>query len=142
MDLESLKVGGPGFLVVFPGSTPFQGLIAGAIGMESGLTWPLHIIRWELCPCKVCTVIQLFLLENYFVAPPPSLDPLCVVIKILEAVPMHLLIEIVQENGVPQGVLLLYKMPLGSVPLHMSSHRSGEGFSFLGGDILSYGDVV
>ena len=88
------------------------------------------------------TVFQLFFLKNYFVAPPPRLDPLCVVIKVLEALPMHLLIEIVQEYGVPQGVLLFYEVPPDSVLLHMSGDRSGEGLSFLCGDITNDGDMV
>ena len=75
-------------------------------------------------------------------APPPRLDPLCIVIKVLEAVPVHLLKEIIQEDGVPQRVLLFYKMPPGSILLHVSSDGSGEGFSFLCGDILHYGDVI
>ena len=71
-------------------------------------------------------------------APPQRLDPLCIVIKVLKAVPVHLLKEIVQEDGVLQRVLLFYEMPSGSIPLHVSSDRSREGFS----DILRYGDVV
>ena len=55
---------------------------------------------------------------------------------------MHLLIEIVEENGVLQGVLLLYEVPPGSILLHVSGHGSSEGFSFLGGDIESDGNVV
>ena len=142
MDLESLQKGGPSFFIVLPSSTPFGGLVASPMGMEGSLTRPLHVIRRGLCPCEVCAVIQLFLLENYFVAPPPRLDPLCVVIEVFEAVPMHLLIEIVQEDGIPQGVLLLYEMPPGSIPLHVSGHGSGEGCSFLGSDIKSDGNVV
>ena len=107
MDLESLQKGGPSFFIVLPGSTPFGGLIASLMAMEGSLTRPLHVIRRRRCPREVCAVIQLFSLENYFVAPPPRLDPLCIVIEVLEAVPMHLLIEIVQEDGVLQGVLLL-----------------------------------
>ena len=75
-------------------------------------------------------------------APPLRLDPLCVVVKVLEAVPVHLFIEIIQEDGVPQRVLLFYEMPPGSIPLHVSSDGSGEGFSFLSGDVLCHGDVV
>ena len=75
-------------------------------------------------------------------APPPWLDPLCIVIKVLKAVPVHLLKEIIQEDRVPQRVLLFYEMPPGSIPLHVSSDGSGEGFSFLCGDVLCYGDVI
>ena len=106
VDLQSFQEGGPGFLVVLPGSTPFGSLIASPMGLEGGLTWPLHITGRGLCPQEVCTVIQLFFLEDHFVAPPPRLDPLCIVIKVLEAVPVHLLKEIIQEDGVPQRVLL------------------------------------
>ena len=128
--------------LVLPSSTPFGGLVAGPMGAEGSLTRLLHTIRRGLCPREVCAVIQLFFLKNYFVAPPPRLDPLCVVIKILEVVPMHLLIEIVQEYGVPQGVLLFYEVPLGSVPLHMSGDGSGQGLSFLCSDIKSDRDMV
>ena len=75
-------------------------------------------------------------------APPARLDPLCIVIKVLEVVPMHLLKEIIQEDGVPQRVLPFYKMPPGSIPLHVSSDGSSEGFSFLCSDVLHYGDVI
>ena len=33
-------------------------------------------------------------------------------------------------------------MPPGSILLHVSSDGSGEGFSFLCGDVLHYGDVI
>ena len=112
------------------------------MGLEGGLTWPLHITGRGLCPHEVCTVIQLFFLEDHFVAPPPRLDPLCIVIKVLEAVPMQLLKEIIQEDRVLQRVLLFYKMAPGSILLHVSSDRSSEGFSFLCGDVLRYGDVI
>ena len=55
---------------------------------------------------------------------------------------MHLLKEIIQEDGVLQRVLLFYEMPPSSIPLHVSSDGSGEGFSFLCGDVLRYGDVI
>ena len=142
VDPESLQKGGLGFFIVLPSATPFGGLVASPMGAEGSLTRPLHIVRRGLCPHEVCAVIQLFFLKNYFVAPPPRLDPLCVVIKVLEAVPMHLLIEIVQEYGVPQGVLLFYEVPLGSVLLHMSGDGRSEGLSFLCGDITSDGDMA
>ena len=142
VDLQSFEEGGPGFLVVLPGSTPFGSLIASLMGLEGGLTQPLHITGRGLCPREVHTVIQLFSFKDHFVAPPPRLDPLCIVIKVLKVVPMHLLKEIIQEDGVPQRVLLFYEMPSGSIPLHVSSDGSGEGFSFLCGDILRYGDVI
>ena len=142
MDLQSFQEGGPGFLVVLPSSTPFGSLIASPMGSEGGLTQLLHIAGRRLCPCEVHAVIKLFFLEDHFVAPPLRLDPLCIVIKVLEAVPMHLLKEIIQEDGVLQRVLLFYEMPPGSIPLHVSSDGSGEGFSFLCGDVLRYGDVI
>ena len=142
MDLQSFQEGGPGFFIVLPSSTPFSCLIASPMGPESGLTWPLHIVGRGLCPHEVCTVIQLFFLEDHFVAPPLRLDPLCVVVKVLKAVPVHLLKEIIQEDGVPQRVLLFHKMPPGSIPLHVSGDGSSEGFSFLCGDVLSYRDVI
>ena len=113
MDFESLKKGGPGFFIVLPSSTPFGGLIASPMGMEGSLAQPLHVIERGLCPLEVCAVIQLFLLENYFMAPPLRLDPFCIVIEVLEAIPMHLLIEIVQENGPPplQNATGLYFAP-------------------------------
>ena len=55
---------------------------------------------------------------------------------------MHLLKEIIQEDRVPQRVLLFYEMPPGSILLHVSSDESGEGFSFLCSDVLRYGDVI
>ena len=55
---------------------------------------------------------------------------------------MHLLKEIIQEDGVLQRVLLFYEIPPGSILLHVSSDWSGEGFSFLCSDILHYGDVI
>ena len=130
VDLQSFQEGGPGFLVVLPGSTLFGSLIDSLMGSEGGLTQPLHITGRGLCPHEVHTVIQLFFLEDHFVAPPPRLDPLCIVIKVLEAVPVHLLKEIIQEDGVLQRVLLFYEMPPGSILLHVSSDRSSEGFSF------------
>ena len=142
VDLQSFQEGGPGFLVVLPSSTPFGSLIASPVGSEGGLTWPLHITGRGLCPHEVRTVIQLFSLEDHFVAPSPRLDPLCIVIKVLEAVPVHLLKEIIQEDGIMQRVLLFYEMPPGSILLHVSSDGSGEGFSFLCGDVLCYGDVI
>ena len=142
VDLQSFQEGGPGFHVVLPSSTPFGRLIASPMGLEGGLTQPLHITGRGLCPLEVCTVIQLFSFEDHFVAPPLGLDPLCIVIKVLEAVPVHLLKEIIQEDGVPQRVLLFYKMPPGSIPLHVSSDGSGEGLSFLCSDVLHYGDVI
>ena len=142
VDPGSLQKGGPGCFIVLPSSTPFGGLVAGPIRVEGSLTQPLHVVRRGLCPREVCPVIQLFFLKNYFVAPPPRLDPFCVVIKVLEAVPMHLLIEIVQEYGVPQGVLLFYEVPPDSVLLHMSGDRNGEGLSFLCSDITNDGDMV
>ena len=142
VDLQSFQEGGQGFLVVLPGSTPFGSLIASPMGFEGGLTWPLHIAGRGLCPHEVCTVIQLFFLKDHFVAPPLRLDPLCIVIKVLKVVTVHLFKEIIQEDGVPQRVLLFYKIPLGSIPLHVSSDGSGQGFSFLCGDVLHYGDVI
>ena len=142
VDPESLQKGSLGFFIVLPSSIPFGGLVAGRMGAEHSLTQPLHVIRRGLCPREVCTVIQLFFLKNYFVAPSLRLDPLCVVIKILKVVPMHLLIEIIQEYRVPQGVLLFYEVPPGSVPLHLSGDGSGEGLSFLCSDITSDGDMV
>ena len=142
VDLQSFQEGGPGFLVVLPGSTPFGSLTASPMGLEGGLTQPLHIAGRGLCPREVCTVIQLFFLEDQFVVPPLRLDPLCIVIKVLEVVPVHLLKEIIQEDGVPQRVLLFYEMPPGSILLHVSSDGSGEGFSFLCGNVLRYGDVI
>ena len=100
MDLQSLQEGGPGFLVVLPGSTPFGSFIASPMGSEGGLTRPLHIAGRGLCPREVHTVIQLFFFEDHFMAPPLRLDPLCIVIKVLKVVPMHLLKEIIQEDGV------------------------------------------
>ena len=142
MDLQSFQEGGPGFLVVLPSSTPFGSLITSPMGSEGGLTQLLHIAGRGLCPHEVCTVIQLFSFEDHFVAPPPRLDPLCIVIKVLKVVPVHLLKEIIQEDGVPQRVLLFYKIPPGSIPLHVSGDGSGEGFSFICSDVLRYGDVI
>ena len=142
MELESLQKGGQSFFIVLSSSTPFSGLIASPMGAEGSLTQPLHVVRRGLCPHQVCAVIQLFSLENYFVAPPPRLDPLCVVIKVLKAVLMHLLIEIVQEDRVLQGVLLFYEVPPGSILLHVSDDGRVEGLSFLCGDIISDGDMV
>ena len=116
VDLQSFKEGGPGFLVVLPGSTPFGSLTASPMGSEGGLTWPLHIAGRGLCPREVHTVIQLFSFEDHFVAPPPRLDPPCIVIKVLELVPVHLLKEIIQEDGVPGPPLLRNATRLYSAP--------------------------
>ena len=65
------------------------------MGVEGRFTWPLHVVRRGLCPCEVHAVIQLLPLEDDFVVPSPRLDPLCIVVKVPEVVPMHLFIKIV-----------------------------------------------
>ena len=109
--------------------------------MEGHLTWPLHVIWRGLHPHEVCAVIQLLPLKNGFVALPLRFDPLCIVIKVLEVVPMHLLIKIVQDR-VPQGVLFLYEVPSACIQLHVSGHRSGEGFNFPSSDVKGDRNVV
>ena len=95
MDLEGLQKGGLSSFVGLPRPTLFSSLVGSPMGAEGRFTQPLHIIRRGLCPHEVHAVIQLLPLEDDFVAPPPRLDPLCIVVKVLEAVPMHLFIKIV-----------------------------------------------
>ena len=95
MDLEGLQKVGPSSFVGLPRPTLFSSLIGSPMGVEGQFTWLLHIIRRGLCLHEVHAVIQLLPLEDDFVAPPPRLDPLCIVVKVLEAVPMHLFIKIV-----------------------------------------------
>ena len=98
VDLKSLQKGGLGSFVGLPRPTLLSGFVGIPMGMEGSFTWLLHIIRRGLCPCEVWAVIQLLSLKDDFVTPPPGLDPLCIVVKVLEVVPMHLLIEVVQEG--------------------------------------------
>ena len=95
VDLEGLQKGGLSSFVGLPRPTLFSSLIGSPMGAEGQFTWPLHVVRRGLCPHEVCAVIQLLPLEDDFVALPPRLDPLCIVVKVLEAVPMHLFIKIV-----------------------------------------------
>ena len=95
MDLEGLQKGGPSPFVGLPGPTLFSSLVGSPMGAEGQFTQLLHVVRRGLCPCEVRAVIQLLPLEDDFVAPPPRLDPLCIVVKVLEVVPMHLFIKIV-----------------------------------------------
>ena len=98
MDLEGLQKGGPSSFEGLPRPTPFGSLVSSPMGVEGRITRLLHIVRRGLYPHEVCAVIQLLPLEDDFVAPPQRLDPLCIVVKVLEVVPMHLLIKIVQEG--------------------------------------------
>ena len=68
------------------------------MGTEGRFTQPLQVVRRGLYPRKVLAVIQLLPLEDDFVASPLGLDPICIVVKVLEAVPMHLLVKIIQED--------------------------------------------
>ena len=95
MDLESLQKGRPSSLEGFPSPTLLGSLISSLMGMEGQFTWPLHVVRRGLYPHEVLAVIQLLPLEDDFVAPPPGLDPLCIVVEILEAVPVYLLVKII-----------------------------------------------
>ena len=95
MDLEGLQKGGPSSFVGLPRPTLFSSLVGSPMGVEGQFTWPLHVIRRGLCPHEVHAVIQLLPLEDVIVSPPPRLDPLCIVVKVLEAVPMHLFIKII-----------------------------------------------
>ena len=98
VDLEGLQKGGLSSFEGLPRPTLFSSLVGSPMGAEGQFTWPLHVVRRGLCPHEVCAVIQLLPLEDDFVAPPLRLDPLCIVVKVLEAVPMHLLVKIVQEG--------------------------------------------
>ena len=95
VDLEGLQKGGLSSFVGLPRPTLFSSLVGSLMGVEGRFTWLLDVVRRGLCPREVRTVIQLLPLEDDFVAPPPRLDPLCIVVKVLEAVPMHLFIKIV-----------------------------------------------
>ena len=95
VDLEGLKKGGLSSFVGLPGPTLLSSLIGSPMGAEGRFTQLLHVVRRGLCPHEVHAVIQLLPLKDDFVAPPPRLDPLCIVVKVLEAVPMHLFIKIV-----------------------------------------------
>ena len=95
MDLEGLQKGGPSSFVGLPRPTLFSSLVGSPMGAEGRFPQLLHVVKTGLCPSEVCAVIQLLPLEDDFVASPPRLDPLCIVVKVLEAVPMHLFIKIV-----------------------------------------------
>ena len=95
MDLESLQKGGPSSFEGFPSLTLLGSLISSPMGMEGRFTRPLHIVRRGLYSHEVLAVIQLLPLKDDFVAPPPGLDPLCIVIEVLEAVPVYPLIKII-----------------------------------------------
>ena len=95
MDLEGLQKGGLSSFVGLPRPTLFSSLVGSPMGVEGRFTQPLHVVRRGLCPHEVCAVIQLLPLKDDFVAPPPRLDPLCIVVKVLEVVPMHLFVKIV-----------------------------------------------
>ena len=95
VDLEGIQKGGLRSFVGLPRPTLFSSLVGSPVGAEGRFTRPLHIVRRGLCPREVHAVIQLLPLEDDFVAPPPRLDPLCIVVKVLEAVPMHPFIKIV-----------------------------------------------
>ena len=119
MDLKSLQKGSPGSFVSLPGPALFSGLIGSPIGVVGRFTWLLHVVRRGLCPHDVRAVIQLLPLKDDLVAPPPRLYPLCIVVKVLEAVPMHLLVEVVQEGRVPQRIFILEEVPPASVRCSM-----------------------
>ena len=95
MDLESLQKGGLSSFEGFPGPTPLGSLVSSSMGTEGQFTQPLHVVRRGLYPHEILAVIQLLLLEDDFVASPLGLDPLCIVVKVLEAVPVYLLVKII-----------------------------------------------
>ena len=101
MESKSLQEGGPGPFESFSCPTPLGSLISSPVGMEGQLTLPLHILRRGLYPCEMLAVVQLLSFEDYLMAPSTGLDPLSVVVKVVQAVSMHLLIEVVYEDQIP-----------------------------------------
>ena len=63
--------------------------------MEGQFTRPLHVLRRGLYPCEMLAVIQLHSFEDDLMAPSMGLDPLSVLIKVVEVVSMHLLIKVI-----------------------------------------------
>ena len=63
--------------------------------MEGQLTWPLHIFRRGLYPFEMFAVVQLLSLEDHLVTPSMGLDPLGVVVKVVEVVSVNLLEKVI-----------------------------------------------
>ena len=95
MDSKSLQEGGLSPFKGFPGPTSLGSLVGSPVGTEGQFTQPLHIIRRGLYPREMLAVIQLLSFEDDFMAPSVGLDPLCVVVEVLEAVPVHLLVKVI-----------------------------------------------
>ena len=95
MESKSLQEGGPNLFESFPCPTPLGSLISRTVGMEGQLTQPLHILGRGLYPCEMLAVVQLLSFEDDLMAPSMGLDPLSVVVKVVEVVSMHLLVKVV-----------------------------------------------
>ena len=95
---KSLQEGGPHLFESFSCPPLLGGLISSPVGVEGRLTRPLHILRSGLYPCEMLAVVQLLSLEDYFMAPSTGLDPLGVVVKVVEVISMHLLVKVIEED--------------------------------------------
>ena len=95
MENKNLQEGEPNPFKGFPGHTPLGSLVSSPVGMEGRLTWPLYVIRRGFYPCEMFAVIQLLSFKDDLMAPSVGLDPLCVVVEVLEAIPMYLLVKVI-----------------------------------------------
>ena len=95
MKNKSLQEGGLSPFKGFPGPSPLGSLISSPVGTEGRFTWPLHIIRRGFYPREMLAVIQLLSFKDDLMAPSVGLDPLCVVVEVFKAVPMHLLLKVI-----------------------------------------------
>ena len=77
-------------------------------------------------------MVQLLPFQEHLVTPSFRFDPLHIVVQTLKAIMMYLLKEIIKEDGIPNGVILLYKVPARQVPLHVLQHWTNKLFSILG----------
>ena len=141
MEAESLEESGPGFLYEFIRTAPFGNLVSYLVRAKSRLAGSLLILRGVFLSHEVGTVVQLLPLEDHLVTPSSRFNPLCMVVEILEMIAVYLLKEIIEEEGIFKGSVLLYKVPPRPVPLHMSEHWSDEFLSLLGGGMDGYGQM-
>ena len=96
MENEEFQEGGLGLLDLFATPALFGSLISCPVGVEGQLTGALHVDWQGFHPLEMFAVIQLLPLKDHFVAPSPGFDPLRIVIKVMEMVPMDLLVEVIE----------------------------------------------
>ena len=95
MESKSLQEGGLSLFESFSLPTLLGSLISSLVGTKGRLTQPLHILGMGLYPCEMLAVVQLLSFEDDLMAPSAGLDPLSVLVKVVEAVSMHLLIKVI-----------------------------------------------